>query len=273
MMTDLEDVESHFAFGENWAAYAESIGEEEIGEAERGLLKLLDRDEIEGRSFADIGCGSGLHALAALRLGARSINAFDIDKNSVATARALLTRHAAGASWSVTEKSVFELDPAEHGPYDIVYSWGVLHHTGNLDKALRNATALVGNNGLFVIALYRRTTLDPFWIAEKKWYMRASPNAQKRAQTAYRAALRLGMAMSGRNFSEYVENYRSRRGMDLDHDIHDWLGGYPYEAILEPEVDDFLTRMDFEKSRSIARPKTFGLLGSGCDEYVYRKNS
>ena len=130
VMSKLEDVESHFAFGENWAAYAAGIGDEEIREAEKGLLKLLDQHEVEGRSFCDIGCGSGLHSLAALRLGARDVQSIDIDKNSVETTRAVLNRHAENASWTVAEESVFNLDPVRHGTFDIVYSWGALHHTG-----------------------------------------------------------------------------------------------------------------------------------------------
>jgi 2-polyprenyl-6-hydroxyphenyl methylase/3-demethylubiquinone-9 3-methyltransferase len=154
--TDATPDEGHFAFGENWADFAKSLDQAAIAEAEAGLLKLLDRSDLAGASFLDIGCGSGLHALAALRLGASPVLAIDVDPNSVATATSVLAHHAAGRAWTVRQQSILQAKP-DMGVFDIVYSWGVLHHTGDLALALRNATALVAPGGLFVCALYRRT--------------------------------------------------------------------------------------------------------------------
>ena len=180
----------------------------------RELLKLLDRSELAGASFLDIGCGSGLHALAALRLGASKVLAIDVDPEFVATATSVLASHAAGQAWTVRQQSILQAEP-DMGLFDIVYSWGVLHHTGDLALALRNATALVAPGGLFVCALYRRTLLDPFWIREKRWYAFASPQAQARMQALYRGALRLGLLAAGRSFRAHEAGYRSRRGMSL----------------------------------------------------------
>jgi hypothetical protein len=58
--------------------------------------------------------------------------------------------------------------------------------------------------------------------------------------------------------------------MDFYHDVHDWLGGYPYESALAPEVDDKLTGLGFKAERVFARPISIGIFCSGCDEYVYR---
>lgn len=91
---NLRAIESHFKFGENWASFASGIDEEVIAEAERGLLRLVPREEIAGRSFLDIGCGSGIHALAAARLGAARIPAVDIDPRSVETTRGVLSEMA-----------------------------------------------------------------------------------------------------------------------------------------------------------------------------------
>ena len=82
---NLKDVEAHFAFGKNWASYAALIAEPQLEEATKGLLKLVPADEFKGRSFLDIGCGSGLHALAASKFGVSRIMAVDIDSDSVAT--------------------------------------------------------------------------------------------------------------------------------------------------------------------------------------------
>ncbi|MEW5962995.1 MAG: 50S ribosomal protein L11 methyltransferase, partial [Pseudomonadota bacterium] len=108
---DLRNLDSHFKFGENWAAYAEKITETEIAAAERGLVRLVPAVEIAGKRFLDIGCGSGLHSLAALRLGAAAVLATDIDPASVATAEAVLSRHAPRRTWETREISVFDLTP------------------------------------------------------------------------------------------------------------------------------------------------------------------
>ena len=101
--------ESRFAFGDNWASYAKLVGEEQIESARQGLLKLLPAASFGGRSLLDIGCGSGLHALAAARLGVRHVLAIDLDQKSVATTEALLARHAGSVPWTVRRADVFDL--------------------------------------------------------------------------------------------------------------------------------------------------------------------
>jgi len=273
--TDLTKVETHFAFGKNWAEFAEKVGEAEIGEAERGLQRLIEEKEIIGKSFLDIGCGSGLHALAALRLGARCVEAVDIDADSVATTRAMLERHAppeATKNWQVEEKSVFDLPAGKKEKFDVVYSWGVLHHTGDLARALDSAAACVTPGGLFCFALYYRTWLDGFWCLEKRWYAKARPEAQARARRYYVALQRL--MVGRREHDRGVENYRSR-GMDYYHDVHDWMGGWPYETISPEEVEQRMRALGFESVRKfVVRGKLkrpIGMLGSGCHEYVYRR--
>lgn len=270
-MTDLTNVETHFAFGKNWASYARGVGVREIDEARKGLLRLLPAEAWPGRSFLDIGCGSGVHALAAASLGVSRIQAIDIDADSVSTTRAMLERAELRQPWDARVLSVFDADPATLGTFDIVYSWGVLHHTGAMWRAVENASRLVAPGGHFVVALYRSTYTDALWTAEKKLYAKASPAVQKAIRGVYIAAVRGAFLATGRNYREHERNYRSSRGMDLHHDIHDWLGGYPYETALAPEVEARLGALGFTAERVFARPKSVGVLGSGCDEYVYRR--
>jgi SAM-dependent methyltransferase len=158
-------------------------------------------------------------------LGAREVIAVDLDPESVRTSEEVLRRFAPeGAAWRVLAADVFDLTPGAFGTFDIVYSWGVLHHTGNLERALASAAALVGAEGRLVVALYRRTWLDAFWRVEKRWYANASSQAQARARSAYLALFRLAMAVRGRSFTEYVRTYGRNRGMDYFHDLHDWMG-------------------------------------------------
>lgn len=276
---DQKHVDSHFAFGKNWASYAESIGEPQIAEAMTALRRLSGRPDLAGKRFLDIGCGSGVHSLAAIRLGASEVVAVDIDADSVATTTAVLGKFAPEARYRVARYSVFDLSPDAFGQFDVVYSWGVLHHTGSMVEALEKAAVMVAPGGMFLVALYRRTYLCPFWTVEKKWYTSASPRMQRLAQKAYvvwyrlLAAARSVVTGNARDrFQARLENYRYR-GMDFFHDVHDWLGGYPYESILPDETDAIMSRAGLKNDVTfLCRPdrkKAHGLLGSGCDEYRY----
>src|SRR5258708_813796 len=132
----LRDVATHFAFGQNWASYSAIIDDARVAEAERGLVRLLGEEGLAGKSFLDLGCGSGLHAVAAARLGASRIVAVDLDPVAVEPARAVLRQHAPQISSEVRQLSVFELEAETFGRFDVVYSWGVLHHTGAMHDAL-----------------------------------------------------------------------------------------------------------------------------------------
>jgi 2-polyprenyl-6-hydroxyphenyl methylase/3-demethylubiquinone-9 3-methyltransferase len=219
----------------------------------------------------DIGCGSGLHAAAAGRLGAARIVAVDLDPRSVETARAVLTRHAPLISAEVRQADIFDLGPETAGQFDVVYSWGVLHHTGAMGEAVRRAAAMVAPGGLFAFALYRRTRLCRLWGYKKRWYAAARPSAQAMARRIYVALLRAKFAVTGRDFAAHVANYKSARGMDFLHDVHDWMGGYPYESITPGEIDNCMRQLGFAHVRSFTQAPSLGLFGSGCDEYVYRR--
>jgi 2-polyprenyl-6-hydroxyphenyl methylase/3-demethylubiquinone-9 3-methyltransferase len=128
-----------------------------------------------------------------------------------------------------------------------------------------------------VLALYRRIWTDWFWRLEKRWYARASETAQRRARAIYRVLFRVGLLATGRRFEDYVAGYRGNRGMDFEHDVHDWMGGWPYESISAREVEVLMQDLDFSPVRVFARKGRIfgrdpGFFGSGCDEYVYRKD-
>ncbi len=148
-MTDsnLLSADSHFAFGKNWLEYAQKIDEARIDQAVADLQRLAGRERFDGLSFLDIGCGSGLHALAAVRMGALRVVGVDIDADSVAASRGTLARFAPDSDARFEVVSVFDMSPETHGGFDVVYSWGVLHHTGDMYRALAVAASLVGGGG------------------------------------------------------------------------------------------------------------------------------
>lgn len=270
-MNDLKAVESHFKFGENWSSYSNLIDEDRIENSVKGLQKLLGDGGVSGKSFLDIGCGSGLHSFAALLLGAKEIVATDLDADSVATTEKVLAKHGANKPYRVMQVSVFDLPDKLQQTFDVVYSWGVLHHTGAMVEAISKAAAMVSPNGLFAFALYRKTPYCGLWRAEKKWYSKASLRQQEIARAIYVMLFRLGCFVTGRHFKQYVAEYKKMRGMEFLHDVHDWLGGYPYESISPPQVDQLLRQLGFSLERRFVRSGLMSVLGSGCDEYAYKK--
>jgi 2-polyprenyl-6-hydroxyphenyl methylase/3-demethylubiquinone-9 3-methyltransferase len=261
-----------FAFGENWKSFVAELDEARIAEAEKSLQWLLGRERLDGLRFLDVGSGSGLSSLAARRLGA-AVHSFDYDQDCVACTTMLRDRYfPSDPHWLVERGSVLDRKYlAALGRFDVVYSWGVLHHTGAMHEAIENASRLVASPGDFVFALYRKTRLCWFWTIEKRWYCRASPRAQSTARGLYGGLMKLAFALLGRDFNAYVSNYRSNRGMNYIHNVNDWLGGYPYESIRPVEVAEELTHLGFAPVRSKVQPYSTGLFGSGCDEYVYRR--
>lgn len=261
-----------FAFGENWAGFLAHLDDRRILEAERSLQWLLGRERLDGLTFLDIGSGSGLSSLAARRLGAR-VRSFDYDPQSVECTRSLRDRYfPSDAQWHVESGSA--LDPgylAGLGLHDIVYSWGVLHHTGAMYRALELAAGQVKPGGLFVFALYRTTRFCWFWRWEKRLYIQAPPVVQTVARFVYIKLRHLSFIVTNRDFSRYTAEYLKNRGMEFGHDVHDWMGGYPYESIRPDKVADEMKRLGFEAVRSKVQPYSTGIFGSGCDEYVYRR--
>jgi SAM-dependent methyltransferase len=271
-MSDTTRDDCRFGFGDNWLDFARDLDAEQIVEAEKSLGALLGRDNLAGASFVDVGSGSGLFSLAARRLGAR-VHSFDYDADSVRCAERLRELHRPGdRDWTVARGSVLDRDYLRTlGTFDIVYTWGVLHHTGAMHAAIEAAATLAAPGGLFAFALYRRTPLCGLWRQEKRWYATASAGAQRRARAAYVALLRLRLQLTGGDFQSFVQHYRSQRGMSFEHDIHDWMGGYPYESISPPQVAALMQQLGLTHVRSMTKRPGLGLFGSGCDEYLYRR--
>lgn len=275
MKRNLLNQKTHFAFGKNWLDYAAKIDERKIVQAVSDLQRLAGSERLDGLSFLDIGCGSGLHALAAIRLGAARVMGVDIDPDSVEASRRTLARFAPQTDAQFETRSIFDMDPKEFGTFDVVYSWGVLHHTGDMNRAIACAATLVAPKGLFLVALYKKTPFCTLWRCIKRWYSRATPVGQARARKVYIGLRRFADLVRGRDFNAYVREYNKRRGMDFYNDVHDWLGGYPYESIAPERCYKLMAGLGFLLDREFLvqlAPYLPGVLGSGCDEYAFRRD-
>jgi 2-polyprenyl-3-methyl-5-hydroxy-6-metoxy-1,4-benzoquinol methylase len=260
-----------FAFGENWRRFVALLNEERIERAQASLLTMLKKTTLEGCRFLDIGCGSGLFSLAARRLGA-SVHSFDYDADAVECALELRQRYFAGtADWRIERGSALDrMYLASLGAFDVVYSWGVLHHTGRMYDALDNAALPVRAGGTLFVAIYNDLgTRTARWRSVKRTYNRL-PRPMQPAFAALAAAPNEAKAfaracLNGRPL-RYVRAWSEigDRGMSRWRDIVDWVGGYPYETATPEQIFDFYQARGF----TLITLKCGGV-GLGCNEFVF----
>jgi SAM-dependent methyltransferase len=260
-----------FAFGSNWREFADLVDEKRIEAAINSLRGPLGADDLTGRTFLDVGCGSGLFSLAANRMGAR-VRSFDFDADSVAATIELRERFGATGEWVVTQGSILDEETvAALGRFDVVYSWGVLHHTGDLWRATENVARLVAPGGLLYISVYNDQGRESrMWRRVKRHYNRSG--ALARRLLVYGSAAYLGRGWPLKVLIGLLRGYGTpprpprARGMSVRHDLVDWVGGYPFEVAKPEEMFDFLRRRGFE----LRHLKTCAG-GIGCNEYVLER--
>lgn len=270
------DRKVRFEFGKNWRRFLRTLDDTRIARAEKSLRDFLGRDRLEGLTFLDIGSGSGLFSLAARRLGAK-VRSFDYDTHSVACTEELRRRYMlADRNWVIEQGSALD-EPflKSLGQFDIVYSWGVLHHTGEMWKALDLAKDLVRPGGLLYIAIYNDLgAITDKWHAIKIRY-NSLPEPLK---LPYAATVLAGEEwpqikyfVKQKQPMGYVRRWRdyerdSTRGMDFWRDQVDWIGGLPYERATLDQILDFYMKDGFEPA-NIASRET----GYGCNEFLFRR--
>ena len=263
-----EDPELRFAFGRNWRSFLATLDDHRINEARRRLCESLGRDDLHGVRALDIGSGSGLSSLVMHQLGADLV-AFDYDADSVACTEELRRRYAPDATnWQIMQGSA--LDPifmAGLGQFDLVYSWGVLHHTGSMWPAIELAAARVAPQGTLLLALYNdQGRRSQAWRAIKRLYCSSAPGRWLVGSVFYPIFAAYALWKDLRHFhvpGTHAREYAQKRGMSLFHDWRDWLGGYPFEVAKPADVERKLAPHGFALQRETL---TRGL---GCNEFLF----
>lgn len=218
--------DGEFSFGFNWLDFVKKrMNETIIGFHVDNLKNLYSsiNVDLQNKSVFDIGCGSGLSSLSFARLGCNKIYSMDIDQYSVEATQYTKNNFCqqGNLDWNVFKGSVLDDFDIPPNSQDIVYSWGVLHHTGDTWNALRNAVSRVKPGGLFHVALYRSGTKFPKSLNEK--YAFKFADKETKIQMLYDRA------------GQKIHNVKKGRGMNKFHDALDWLGGLPYDVV-DPEV-------------------------------------
>lgn len=257
-----------FSFGKNWQDFVHSsLTPARIQAAKERLVEFLELPNLTGKHFLDVGCGSGLSSLAAYELGAQRIVSFDLDPYSVSTTLRLKQFVENPEHWTVLQGSILDqgfLQTIEKA--DIVYSWGVLHHTGRMWEALANTANLVDENGLLYVALYTTTTKSPFWLRVKKKYNQTSLLGKRFMEYQFIALHLLKLVLfSRKNPIRYIQEYHNNRGMSYRHDVRDWLGGYPYE---DAKIEEVLRYGRKQLDLELINLKT----GEANTEYLFRRS-
>jgi len=260
-----------FAFGKNWSQFLKVLDENRIREAEKSLQTMLELERLDHLTFLDVGCGSGLFSLAAWRLGAK-VFSFDFDSQSVSTAKELRHRYCNNQNlWQIDTASALDKNYLKKiGFFDIVYSWGVLHHTGNMWQSMDNISSLVAPSGRLFIALYNdQGRISNFWRRVKRLYC-SGTLGQIIVKTSFFPIFALSGLVSdilkGNNPLLRYKEYRKKRGMSLTHDWIDWFGGYPFETAKPEDVFDFYLQREFTMIKLTTRQSL------GCNQFVFSRS-
>ncbi len=257
-----------YDFGGNWQAFsAAKLDARRLDAAVQSLRQLIGAENVQGRTFLDVGCGSGLFSVAAALCGAAQVVGFDINPTGIEVCRSNAARFAEHLnSVAVPHFCVGSALDREFltalGTFDVVYAWGCLHHTGDMWQAIRNTASLVKpETGTLVMSIYNYHWTSPVWKQVKFLYNVSPRPVRWLLNYLFGALVYAGVWATTRQ-----NPLKKERGMDFWYDVIDWLGGYPYEYARIADVVDFVQALGFQVEQVV---KTRGW--TGCNEYVFSR--
>jgi len=262
-----------FDFGKNWADFSEhALDTDRVKEARDDFTGLLSvAGGLSGKSFLDIGFGQGLSLLNAASAGA-AVFGIDINPKCEAVLDSnrrffpeLARLKIPIAIGSILDESIVrrarEASPSGGG-YDIVHSWGVLHHTGDMSRAIQVAASLVNPNGHLVIAIYNRHWSSRPWLLIKYLYCK-SPELLRRLLVWVLTPV----IYTAKWIVTKDQPLKQSRGMDFFYDVVDWVGGYPYEYASITEVLSLIEPLGFRCVKALQ-----SRVPTGCNEFVLKRS-
>jgi 2-polyprenyl-3-methyl-5-hydroxy-6-metoxy-1,4-benzoquinol methylase len=260
-------LDKRFGFGKNWSKFIETkFNEERVKSSINVFCEFTGLSDLSSKSFIDVGCGSGLHSVAASRLKAKSIFSFDFDPHAVKITKFLRERELLKDQWQVEQGSILDKDYLQKlAKYDFVYSWGVLHHTGSVWEAIENTSTLVAPKGKMYLALY---SLDvqpnaDYWLTVKEKYVQSSLVTKIIMEQRYLYKYYYGGSFLRHLLGFFKKEKGRTRGMELMTDVRDWLGGWPMEFVFDADVVSFVEKLGF-KTTNIKK-------GEACTEFLFQK--
>jgi len=261
-----------FSFGKNWYNYLLSnFSESSLSNAIKSIQVFIGKKSLRNKTFLDIGCGSGLFSLAAYRMGAKKIVSFDYDSQSVNCCRLLKNRENMPNNWEISQGSILDKKLIKKlGKFDVVYSWGVLHHTGKMWKAIENASRLVKPKGLMYISIYNERTAQISsrqWLMVKRLYSNSPMFFKKILEYIYIIYFFSLYRFKINKIKNYIRNYsKFSRGMSWRTDVTDWMGGYHYEFAKADKVLSYCQKLGLKEIKHTDLEE-----GTGCNEFLFQR--
>lgn len=185
----------------------------------------IDRSWFPGKRVLDAGCGGGRWSYGLAKLGCE-VTAVDVNASAIAATRNALDSLSAKGTFVHSEiEEVGAKLPAES--FDLVWSWGVLHHCKSFNRALAGAAGLVKPGGMLHLYLYGRETVplaDDVQIFKQRMRYNFLPTQEKR--------------------TEFLEKMAAGHGLDVHH-VHDIYAPLINRRFTVAEIGEMLRPLGF----------------------------
>ena len=160
-----DKVNTQILFGNLWQTRFDNFSLDQKNFLKRLLKKLnFDTFQLKNKKVLDMGCGSGRFSVAFARLGAKKVYGVDLGDQGIRIGNKLSKKFNL-KNLTFKKSSVLSL-PFKNNYFDFVFCKGVLHHTGNLKKALNEFVRVINGNGYGYLYLYGKGGI--FWYSRKK---------------------------------------------------------------------------------------------------------